>query len=162
MTNIRFTGIPTEALAEALASGVDPGGNRIEPFIDEDGGSGRPLRCCLSDSQVGDRIALIAWSPFLWQGPYAELGPIFVHADPCDGTATDATLPADLDARAMVLRPYGHDRKIAYHRVQHVAAGGSLTKELTALLAEADVDFVHGRNVTGGCFSFQASTVQAN
>lgn len=159
MTNIRYTGVATDELAEVLRSGVDHGGNPIEPFVDDVGGSGRPLRCCLTDSQVGDRIALIAWSPFPWQGPYAEVGPIFVHANPCDGAVTEDALPADLDDRAMVLRPYGHDRKIAYHRVQHLPVGGSLMAELAALLAEDDVDFVHGRNVTGGCFSFQASTV---
>jgi hypothetical protein len=155
--NAIFTGTDPAELRQVLANGIDHGGNPIEPFTDGDGGW--PLRCCLTDSQPGDRIAIIAWSPMPWNGAYAETGPIVVHADGCD-TADPMSrlrrLPADFDARAMVLRPYGPDRRIAYHRVRHVAAGGSVTDHVEEVLAFDDVDFVHGRNVTGGCYSFTA------
>ena len=140
-------------MAVALDRGIDHGGNPIEPFVDTDGGW--PLRCCLTDSEPGQRIAIIAWSPFPWRGAYAETGPVVVHADGCQG-GDPIGLPADLDRRPMVLRPYGHDRRIAYHRVVHVTGGASLTDHLGEILAEDDVDFVHGRNVTGGCYSFTA------
>ena len=153
-TSVTFTGINTAALEAVMASGVDHGGNPINRFVDHKGGW--PLRCCLSDSEPGDEIAIIAWSPFEWDGPYRETGPIVVHANPCRGRADDRELPAALDRSAMVLRPYGHDRMIAYHRVRHVAEGRSVSAEITAMLAEPDVDFVHGRNVTGGCYSFTA------
>lgn len=153
---LHVTGIDTDDLAAAIAAGQDHAGNPIEPFIDDDGGW--PLRCCLSDSQPGDEIAIIAWSPFPWKGAYAETGPVVVHTTRCPGAAAPA-LPQDFDARAMVLRPYGHDQRIAYHRVRHVQAGASLSAELQELLAEADVDFVHGRNVTGGCYAFTATRV---
>jgi hypothetical protein len=55
------------------------------------------------------------------------------------------------------LRPYGHDRRIAYHRVRHIAADDSLTVHVAELLGHDDVDFVHGRNVTGGCYAFTAT-----
>ena len=80
---ITITGIDTEALRAALDEGFDHGNNPIEPFVDVEGGS--PMRCCLRDSAPGDEMAIIAWSPFPWQGPYAELGPIFVHAAGCPG-----------------------------------------------------------------------------
>ena len=153
MTGIVISGVDPNALAVALSVGVDHGGNPIEPFIDADGGW--PLRCCLSDSLPGEQIAIIAWSPFPWRGPYAEIGPIVVHADGCAGPGQPG-LPGALDERAMTLRPYGPDHRIAYHRVRHIAAGESLIPHLEALLAEDDVELVHGRNTTGGCYAFTA------
>lgn len=156
MSKITFTGIDLTDLAQVMADGIDHGGNQIHRYADPDGGW--PLRCCLGYSEVGEEIALIAWSPFEWSGVYAETGPIFVHAQECSGPTGDG-LPDELDQRAMVLRPYTHDHRIAYHHVRHVAAGGSLADHVAELLAQGDVASVHGRNVTGGCYSFQARLV---
>lgn len=155
MTRIEITGIDGHELARVLDDGVDHGGNVIEPFIDPDGGW--PLRCCLGDSEVGDTIAVIAWSPFPWRGAYAEVGPIVVHAARCPGAPGAEGLPEAHDRRSMTLRPYGSDRHIAYAKVRSVPAGESVTAQLHDLLDDPDIDFVHGRNTTGGCFSFQAS-----
>lgn len=153
-TELTITGIDRAELDRVLRSGQDHGGNEIEPFTDADGGW--PLRCCLTDSAPGDRIAIIAWSPFEWEGPYRETGPIVVHVDGCARTDRWEEVPEALDNRAMVLRPYGHDRRIAYDHVRFVDAGGSLTEEVRQLLDHPDIDFVHARNATGGCLSFQA------
>lgn len=153
MEHLTISGIDLDALRTALAEGIDHGGNPIEPFTDEAGGW--PLRCCLRDSAAGDEIAIIAWSPFPWRGAYAEVGPLVVHASGCPGPS-DGSLPDDIDARAMVLRPYGPDKRIAYHRVRHLPENASLVEALEELLEHDDVEFVHGRNVTGGCYSFSA------
>lgn len=155
MTEISFSGIDTTQLAQALADGLDHGGNRIEPFVDAEGGM--PMRCCLADSEPGDEVAIIAWSPFPWSGAYRETGPIYVHTKDCRGLKTTANLPANLDARPMVLRPYGPDKMIAYHLVRHVEAGESLAEHAREMFDEFEIDFLHGRNVTGGCYSFTAS-----
>lgn len=153
--SVTFTGIDTDELARILASGSDHGGNEIEPFVDDDGGW--PLRCCLADSRPGDRIAIIAWAPMPWPGPYAEVGPVVVHADTCAGASPADRLPAEMESREMVLRPYGHDRRIAYHLVRHVPADQPLSDGVAELLDLDTVDFVHGRNVTGGCYAFTAT-----
>ena len=101
--SINYSGIDPDDLRNVLADGVDHGGNAIEPFVDHEGGW--PLRCCLNDSDPGDRVAIIAWSPFDWDGPYREVGPVVVHVDGCDGTAETETLPTALDESPMVLRP---------------------------------------------------------
>ena len=151
-----FTGIDCDELERVLVADSDILGNPIEPFVDPDGGW--PLRCCLTDSIPGERIAIIAWSPMPWPGPYAETGPIVIHVDGCAGQGADDHLPHGLETRAMTLRPYGPDRRIAYHRVRHVAADESTTEIVRALLTYDDVEMVHGRNVTGGCFAFSART----
>ena len=156
-TVMTFTGIDITELDRVLETGIDHGGNPVEPYLDEKGGW--PVRCCLGYTDVGDHIALIAWSPFAKRGAYAETGPIFVHTHGCSGPSTNDTLPDELNQRAMVMRPYTHDQRIAYHHVRHVAAGESLADIARELLAEDDVDFVHGRNVTGGCYAFEARRV---
>lgn len=157
MSSLHFAGIDTDRLHQVVKRGIDDAGNAIESFVAPDGGW--TLRCCLRNAVAGDEIAIIAWSPFPWRGAYAETGPIVVHTAGCNGAERHDTLPADLDSRAMVLRPYNFENRIAYHHVRHIAAGDSLTSHLEELLAESDVDFVHGRNVTGGCYAFTASTV---
>lgn len=155
MSDIEIRGIDCGALAEVLDCGIDQGGNPIEPFIDRHGGW--PLRCCLDDSCAGDKIAIIAWSPFPWKGAYAETGPIVVHAEGCAGSTVSDRLPPELDARPMTLRPYGADHRIAYEKVRHVPEGKSLTAHVRGLLDDPGIEIVHGRNMTGGCFSFQAN-----
>lgn len=150
-----FTGVDRAELDRVLAQGVDHGGNPIEPFVDVDGGW--PLRCCLTDAAPGDRIAIVAWSPMPWRGPYAETGPVVVHAGGCPGGAVVDRLPSELEHRPITLRPYGPDRRIAYHRVRHVGADEPTSDIVAELLAHDDVVFVHGRNTTGGCYAFTAT-----
>ena len=150
---IRIDALEPVALAALRAARVDHGGNPVEPFVDVDGGW--PLRCCLTDSQPGDEVAIVAWSPFPWRGAYAEVGPVVVHVHDCGGYAGDG-LPEQFLARRQHLRPYGHDRRIAYEHTAVVEADGSLPDRLAALLARDDVDFVHVRNTMAGCYSFTA------
>ena len=150
---IRIDAIDPTELAALRASGVDHGGNPVEAFTDDEGGW--PLRCCLTDSRPGDELAIVAWSPFPWRGPYAEVGPIVVHARDCGGAA-DGGVPAQFLTRRQHVRPYGHDRRIAYDLTGVVDGDGSLPDRLAALLARDEVDFVHVRNVGAGCYSFTA------
>lgn len=152
---VSFVGVDHQQYLEVLDRGVDHGGNPIEPFVDAEGGW--PLRCCLADSAPGDRIAIIAWSPFPWRGAYAETGPIVVHAEPCEGVAPLDHLPTEFDSRPMTLRPYTHDHRIHYERVTHLPTGAGITAAVVQLLGDPDIAEVYGRNATGGCFAFRAS-----
>lgn len=154
MTTITFEGVEPQQLRDVLAAGVDCAGNPIEPFVDAEGGW--PLRCCLTDSAPGDEVAIIAWSPFRWHGPYRETGPIVVHTRGCAGSWQRPALPADFDQRRMTLRPYGREHTILYDLVTPVAAGNGLNEAVAALLQHPDVAEVYGRNVQGGCFAFVA------
>ncbi|CAN5619827.1 hypothetical protein BH10ACT2_BH10ACT2_09530 [soil metagenome] len=157
-SQIIFKGIDGVELDAALVRGIDHGDNPIESFIDGDGGW--PLRCCLGNSQPGDRIAIVAWSPFDWRGPYRETGPIVVHTEPCQRATELTSLPDDLNCRAMTLRPYGRDHTILYDRVRHVSAGGDLTASTRELFADEAVGEVHAKNATGGCFAYVATSPQ--
>lgn len=160
MTELRISGIDRAALQHALDVGIDHGGNPIEPFTDPDGGW--PMRCCLADSAPGDRIAIIAWSPFPWSGAYAETGPVVVHTEGCPEVDATGSLPDDMNVRAMTLRPYNNDQMIAYGSVRHVSEGEGLSGHLRELLADPAITMVHARNITGGCYAFTATRPNDN
>jgi hypothetical protein len=151
--DVEIRGADPAALAELRSSGVDHGGNPVEPFVDHEGGW--PLRCCLQDSQPGDEVAIVAWSPFPWRGAFAEIGPVVVHTSDCGGPPSTGVPPQFL-ARPQVVRPYGRDRRIAYDDVVIVEPDGSLPAVLSDVLARESVDFVLVRNVKAGCYSFTA------
>ena len=70
---------------------MDEAGNRLTVQADADGGS--PLRCCLRETVPGERVLLIAYTPPGTRGAYAERGPVFIHAEPCDGYLTPDQYP---------------------------------------------------------------------
>ena len=152
--DIQITGADADELATLRTRGVDHGGNTVRPFVDRDGGW--PLRCCLTDSIAGDVVAIVAWCPFPWRGPYAEVGPIVIHAQDCPGVTGDG-VPHQFLHRRQLVRPYGHDRRIAYEDVSIVEGDGSLSDVLAETLNREHIAFVLVRNVLAGCYSFTAT-----
>jgi hypothetical protein len=150
----RIVGLDETQLQELWRTGLDHGGNPIEPF--EDTAGGWNLRCCLRDSRRDDELAVVAWSPFPWRTPYAETGPIVVHARPCTARHSGPAVPVEFRSRRQLLRPYGPDRRIAYDHAGIVEADEDLDAAIDRLLARADVAFVHARSVLSGCYSFAA------
>jgi hypothetical protein len=148
----RVSAIPACILADVRTRGTDAYGNPFVPRTDEAGGA--PLRCCLRESWPGERIGLMAWSPFPWSGPYAEVGPVFVHADACDGYPTSDRWPPAYRGRRQVLRAYGQSQSIV---AAVVAEPDEIDAALDELLARDDVDFVHARNVAHGCWMLTVS-----
>ncbi|MBI4933006.1 MAG: DUF1203 domain-containing protein [Actinobacteria bacterium] len=139
-------------LAALRAAGVDHGGNPIEPFTDGEGGW--PLRCCLRDSTVGERIAIVAWQPFTWTGVYAEIGPVVIHAGACAGFS-DGIVPPQFEDRRQLLRPYTADHRIAYDHTRIVEVDESLADAINAAFEHDDIQSVLVRNVLAGCLSFE-------
>ncbi|MDI1460736.1 DUF1203 domain-containing protein [Catellatospora sp. KI3] len=68
---------------------------RRPPRLSVDAEGGAPLRCCLRRSRAGETLALVSYAPLRrWAadtgadpGPYDEVGPVFIHAEPCDGVS---------------------------------------------------------------------------
>ena len=152
--DVVFQGIDIAELERVLAAGVDHGGHPVQPFVDTEGGW--PLRCCLADSAPGDGVAIIAWTQLDVLGPYRETGPIVVHTNGCTGAPPLPELPAGLDRRPMMLRPYDAEHRIVYSSVVAVEEGDSNSAVAARLLEDPAVEFVHGRNWRGGCWAFAA------
>ena len=113
------------------------------------------LRCCLADSQVGDRIAVIVWSPFRWDGPFRETGPIWCTSTVARAHGSSLPFPS---SSTIVRWCCGPTALITRSPTTSSAAwmrGTGMADALGALLHEPRVE-VHGRNPLAGCFVFAA------
>jgi hypothetical protein len=95
---------------------------------------------------------LIAYTPPGTAGAYAERGPVFIHAERCEGYATPDDYPPDLSRRAQVVRAYDGQGRIADGVL--VADGRQARDVIAELLARPEVELVHLRNVGYGCYNF--------
>jgi hypothetical protein len=147
--DLTFDAIPAAELAEIRAAGRDEAGNSLTVQADN---GGSPVRCCLRETRPGERVMLIAYTPPGTAGAYAERGPVFVHADPCEGYPTPRRYPPGLRHRMQVVRAYDRQGRIA----DGVLAADGLQAEavIAEMLARPDVELVHLRNVGYGCYNF--------
>jgi hypothetical protein len=156
-TAFRVHAIPSSTLAEIRLAGQDQFGNELIPIVDADGGA--PLRCCLRRSAPGEQVYLIAYRPFSRPGPYAEAGPVFVHASACPGYGANNAYPAGYrDWPPMVFRPYRHHAEldcdaIAYDAIE-IGGGDTAETLIRTIFADPTINFIHTRNVHAGCFMF--------
>lgn len=158
-TGVRIAGLDRHRLERMLAGGLDDNGAAIAPFVDDAGGW--PLRCCLGWSVPGERLAIVACSPFPddWsQSAYRTTGPVVVHVDECG--VPDGRLPVRFQANPKVLRAYGSDgerrQTMRYDLGRVVDAGDGLIAEVATMLDDERVEFVHAHNLVAGCFAFAA------
>ena len=143
---LTFEAIPAAELAEIRAAGRDEAGNSLTVQADN---GGSPVRCCLRETRPGERVMLIAYTPPGTAGAYAERGPVFVHADPCEGYPTPRRYPPGLRHRMQVVRAYDRQGRIADGML---AADGLQAEAVIAeMLARPDAGLVHLRNVGCGC-----------
>jgi hypothetical protein len=155
----RVHAIPSSTLAEIRLAGHDQFGNQLIP-IDADHPA--PLRCCLRRSTPGEQVYLIAYRPFSRPGPYAETGPVFVHAGPCAGYRENDAYPAGYrDWPPMAFRPYRYHAEldcdaIAYDAIQ-IGGGDTAESLISTIFADPAINFIHTRNVHAGCFMFSVT-----
>ncbi len=147
--SFRIAALPADDLERLRAAGEDDFGNPVEPFTAASGGM--PLRCCLRDAAPGEQVALIAYRPSRVPGPYAEVGPVFVHAQACPGYADGDRYPEGYRGRSQLLRAYDERGR----QVENVVVDGSAAERaITDLLGRPGVAFLHSRNLLAGCYMF--------
>ena len=145
---MRFTPIPTDIVRACQAGGPDANGQVPERQVSDC--DGNPCRHCLQMIPEGAAMLVLAHRPFLAPQPYAELGPIFLCAEPCAAGGGEA-LPAILTSPDYILRGYGADDRIVYG-TGAVVATGLLRDEAALRLADARVAYVHVRSARNNCF----------
>ncbi|TQS28552.1 DUF1203 domain-containing protein [Microbispora sp. KK1-11] len=153
---------------------TDDAGRAPRRIVDEEGGN--PLRCCLRRSRPGEAVLLAAYAPLRrWAletgadpGAYEEVGPVFVHEEPCGGPRpetrpgtrpeTGPGYPAAMGGPRRVFRTYRADGSIlnghlvdAHQSADPVAA----SILLDTLLEDPETAVIHVRAVEFGCFLFE-------
>ena len=162
-TTKTFAARPIHPAVVAQLREHDDAGRTPRLVVDAEGGS--PLRCCLRLSEPGEKMLLASYAPLRrWAadagadpGAYDEMGPVFLHAAPCEGTADDhypevGTLPR-------VFRAYDARGNIVGGTF--VPEGGDPERAVGELFDDPAVAFVHARALVHGCFTFAIDRASA-
>jgi len=149
MSTFLIEAVPPGDLESIRRAGRDAAGNPFEPFVATEDGD--PLRCCLREAVAGERLALIAYRPPGTAGAYAEIGPVFVHADACAGYPDGDRYPEGFRARQQVQRGYDAAGRIAD---AILVEGADAESGIKRLFANPGIVLVHSRNVLYGCYMF--------
>jgi hypothetical protein len=144
---MHFLPIPAEIANEARAKRRDRFGHRLSITKTQ-----APCRLCLRISTAAEDLILLSYQPCADTGPYAEIGPIFIHADPCTPYSAIGVFPEDFSTRSLVLRAYRNDG----HIVDAAVVGpGKAADRAADFLSDANVAEVHVRHVSYTCYDFK-------
>jgi hypothetical protein len=148
---MRYVAIPTDAVRAYQAGGLDANGQVPERKVSD--GGGNPCRHCLKMIPEGAEMLVLAHRPFPAPQPYAELGPIFLCADPCSaGGGTER--PEVLASPDYIVRGYGADDRIVYG-TGGVVASEAIPARAAELFGDGRVAYVHVRSARNNCYQLR-------
>lgn len=147
--SLRFLPMPTETATAYWTGGKDAYGMVPERHISD--GYGVPCRHCLRLVGAGEPYLVLAHRPFPALQPYAETGPVFLHAEPCAAHVPSEDLPPMLTSRDYIVRGYSARDRILYG-TGAVVPTGDIPDYAAALLARADVAYLHIRSARNNCY----------
>lgn len=160
--------IPPATLKELRDS--DDAGRRLQPYTAREDGVplncvGSPLRCCLRVIKPGERVALVSYAPLRrWAaaagaepGAYDESGPVFVHAEECEGPRDARGYPFARAGALRTIRRYnaaGHIVGGSFFEIPDAAEAG-FDEAFGEAFTLPEVALVHVRALEYGCFLFE-------
>ncbi|MBV8932930.1 MAG: DUF1203 domain-containing protein [Kutzneria sp.] len=152
MSTVRYIAIDPERLDRMRDRGADEYGN---PWTLRVANGGEPLRCCLRRAEPDERIALICYTPWTQPSPWMEAGPVFVHFERCAGYETPHLYPAAFLDHDSVMNTFDHTGARAYQHITFVRPAEDHEAVIRALMAEAEVAYLHVRSAEALCFTFE-------
>ena len=160
--------IPPSALKELRDT--DDAGQSLRPYAAREDGVpldcvGSPLRCCLRSIELGERVALVSYAPLRrWAtatgaepGAYDESGPVFIHAEECEGPQGIRDYPFARPGALRTIRRYDAEGHIVGGRFFEIPedAEAGFDRAFEEAFAEPEVALVHVRALEYGCFHFE-------
>jgi len=153
MIHLNINPIPTDIARSYWEGAVDAHGMKPERKISE--GTGVPCRHCLNSVSKGDPYLILAYCPFSDLQPYAEIGPIFLHANPCNAYSQNASMPSDyLNGKPRIVRGYDRNNRIIYGTGK-IVPPAEIIGYAGELLENLSVDYVHVRSAENNCYTFR-------
>jgi hypothetical protein len=148
---IQFNSMPTEAARAYQAGALDANGQSPERHISD--GYGVPCRHCQRDVEAGEPYLILAYRPFPEPQPYAEVGPIFLHAEPCERYPLTDTVPPMFanHGRRYLLKGYRQNDRIFYG-TGRIVEGSEVAVAAAQILERPDAAYVHVRSALNNCF----------
>lgn len=151
MIAMRIVAILTEVADSARLNGKDA---RFGfPSFTGPAGEGLPCRHCLQwIAEREERATLFTLDPFAGIETLPLPGPVYVHADGCTRYLEAGPFPAHLMTSPRTLHAYAKGRRLL---AQEYVDGWSAEETVERLLTRPEVDYIHVRSTTAGCFTFR-------
>jgi hypothetical protein len=146
--SMKYTPIPQDVAEQARRTLRDGFGHRLHVERNQ-----APCRSCLRISKEPEELILLSYQPLPDTNPYAEVGPVFIHAHACM-PYNAREFPADFLERELVVRAYNREGRIAD---AVVAAPGKAEEAATAFLADVRIAEVHVRHTSYTCYDFKVT-----
>ena len=155
--SIRFVALDTE-IVDGYRAGK-PDGNGQTPERQVAAAAGYPCRHCLEPIGEGEPLLVLAHCPFAALQPYAETGPIFLHARACQRGGGSDRIPSCLSSPSYIVRGYGADDRIVYGTGGAVPTS-DIPSRAISLLADTRVAYVHVRSAANNCYQCRIDRVR--
>ena len=147
---IRYEALPTDLVRALQAGAPDANGQVPERRVSD--GVGNPCRHCLTDIAAGDEMLVLALRPFPSAQPYAEQGPIFLHAENCPRHDAVAGMPSMfLERTGYLVRGYDRNDRIVYGSGSMVTPD-AIDAHAADLLARDEIAYLHVRSGSYNCY----------
>jgi hypothetical protein len=111
-----------------------------------------PCRHCLQLISAGMRQTLFTYDAFDGLEKLPLPGPVYVHAEECKRYPESGGFPAALRESPRTLNAYGRGRRLL---AQEYVEGGNVDATIERLMERAEVDYIHVRSTTAGCYTFR-------
>ena len=96
-------------------------------------------------------MLILAHRPFLETHPYAETGPIFLCAAPCEQYGGEALPEILTTSPDYLIKGYGQDDRIVYG-TGAITATDQISKKVTEIFTRPDVAYIHVRSARNNCY----------
>ena len=155
--SIRIVALETSLVEGLQNGGLDANGHKPERHISQ--GGMVPCRHCLSDIAAGEPYLILAHRPFPTAQPYAEQGPIFLHAESCRRHTDGGELPAMfLDRKHYLIRGYDADDRIVYG-TGTIVAPTEMPRAAERMFGDDRVAYIHVRSASNNCYQARIDRV---
>jgi hypothetical protein len=150
MIPIRVVAMPTEVANSVRKNQQEP--QFGFPAFTSVAKGDAPCRHCLQIISPGMKQTLFTYDPFAGAEKLPLPGPVYVHTEACERYREDAGFPAELKSSPRTLNAYGRGRRLLG---QEYVQGENVDATIDSLLSRPEVDYIHVRSTTAGCFTFR-------
>jgi hypothetical protein len=97
-------------------------------------------------------LILFTYDAFHGQGVWPSPGPVYIHADPCASFVGNGHIPEEYCGQPLTLEVFGGNRERLGEQLVKETDGDRALQEI---FGNAEVQYVHVRSTTAGCYLFR-------
>ncbi len=146
---MQFSALPTDIVRAYQAGAPDAYDHAPEHAVSD--GSGTPCRHCMKNVPKGAGMLILAYRPFDGLHPYAETGPIFLCAAPCERGGGDTLPPVLTTSPDYLIKGYSSDDRIVYG-TGAVVPSKDILGHAALIFVDEKVTYVHVRSARNNCY----------